>query len=75
VKFHLILLPSRPPLASLSHAKSGWASSPLTSTLAKSGKVTPKFFSQKSEISASSPGSWLPNWSQGKPSTTRPWSA
>ena len=46
MKFHLILLPSRPPFCARSHWKTGCASSPFTSTLLNSGKVTPKFFSQ-----------------------------
>jgi len=38
------------------------------------GKKTPKFSSQNSLMAPSLPGSCLPNWLQGKPSTTSPWS-
>ena len=41
VKFHLILSPIRPDFSPRSHWNSGWAVSPLTSTLSKTGKVTP----------------------------------
>src|SRR6185437_5583925 len=55
-----------------SHLYSGSACSPLTSILANIGKVTSYWVLQKFLISVSSPGSWWPNWSHGKPSTTRP---
>src|SRR5690606_6045457 len=73
VKFHLMpWLPSTPGARCFSWTKSGWAPGPLTSTFRNRGKLTPKFSSQNSEMAPSSPGSCLPNWLQGKPSTTRP---
>ena len=76
VKFHLMASPGiRPDFSLRSHSKSGWASSPLTSTLANIGKVTPKVRSQNDAISVSSPGSCPPNWLQGKPRTLKPCSA
>src|SRR5690606_656437 len=73
VKFHLMpWLPSRPGARFFSCTNSGWAPAPLTSTFLNSGKLTPKFSSQNSEMAPSSPGSCLPNWLQGKPNTTTP---
>src|SRR5471032_2724814 len=66
--------PSKPGACFLSCTNSGWASLPLTSIFLNSGKLTPKFNSQNSEIAPSLPGSCLPNWLQGNPSTTSPWS-
>lgn len=65
-------VPKTPGFSPLSQRYSGSASAPLTSILANSGKVMSYCVVQKSRISASLPGSWRPNWSQGKPSTVRP---
>ncbi|MNT45326.1 hypothetical protein D3C72_1819050 [compost metagenome] len=73
VKFHLIpCVPSTPRFSVVSQRYSGCASSPLTSILANIGKLTLKRDSQNWPICCASPGSCLPNWLHGKPSTTRP---
>ncbi len=72
MKFHLMAWPSRPGADRLRKSKTGCAPAPFTSIFLKSGKVTPKFRSQKAAISASLPGSWWPNWSQGKPRISSP---
>jgi len=73
VKFHLIAFdPITPGFSRFIQSNSGLALSPLTSTLAISGKVRPKLTLQNSAISPASPGSWPPNWLQGKASTSKP---
>ena len=58
----------------LRYSKTGLALAPFTSLFAISGKVTPWLRRQNSSICSSLPGSWLANWSQGKPRITNPWS-
>ena len=72
VKFHLIFFPNKPPVLSFRNLKMGEAYSPLTSVFFINWNVTPKLRSQKKAISWSLPGSWCPNWSQGKPIMTSP---
>src|SRR5450830_1404563 len=66
--------PNKPGACFFNCTNSGWAALPLTSIFLNNGKLTPKFSSQNSEIAPSLPGSCLPNWLHGNPSTTKPWS-
>ncbi len=64
-KFHCGALP----LAFVSSAYRGFF---FSSVLAKMGKSTAYWFTQKLAISLFEPGSWPPKSFEGKPSTTRP---
>ena len=63
------------PDATLRKSKTGDASLPLTATLAittpAGGGGKPRF-AAKAAISSAVPGSWEPNWLQGKARITRP---
>merc|ERR1711937_713232 len=59
-------------LFNLSILKSGIAPAPFTSIFENIGNVTLYLLWANALISASVPGSCLPNWLQGKPSTTNP---
>jgi len=74
VKFHLIASPRNPVLSVRKNAHRGWDLSPLTSTLENMGNVIPYFVAMNCFISCSVPGSWPPNWLQGNPQISKPWS-
>src|SRR5947199_289238 len=64
--------PSRPDCSRFRYAYKGCELAPLTSIFSNNGKVTSYCVLQNSKISPASPGSWAPNWLQGKPSTEKP---
>eukprot|EP01139_Manchomonas_bermudensis_P001454 Amastigsp_a2005_90.p2 type:complete len:178 gc:universal Amastigsp_a2005_90:811-278(-) len=72
-KFHLMPLMPSDERCDLSHWYSGWAPSPLTSTLPKIGNWRPgQLLSTKPRISAIEPGSWPPNSFDGNARTSNP---
>ena len=65
VKFHFMPEPRSPPCFSFKNFHSGWASAPLTLTFSNMSNLTPKP-AANCLISVLEPGSWNPNWLQGK---------
>jgi len=73
-KFHLMSAPSGKgsDFSALRCAQTGCVFGPLTSHFSKSGKVAPYLPRANSRISEAEPGSWPPNWLQGKARTQKP---
>lgn len=71
VKFHLMASIRVPPCSFFKYLNNGCASFPLTSILSNKSKFTLRSFT-KHWISSALPGSWWPNWLQGKARIRKP---